>query len=77
MIAEIASSERIAARLLVRFGVPVIWDAHLAAAATYSLGQVDVADEITEIAKAAEREWQRCDAADKRRAAQDWRPERP
>ena len=43
--------------MLAQHGIVFIWDAHVAAAATYGLGNTDVAASLTEIAEAAEREW--------------------
>jgi hypothetical protein len=43
--------------MLARFGVRAIWDTHVAAAAAFGLGKPELADELVEIAEAAEREW--------------------
>jgi hypothetical protein len=43
--------------MLTRFGVRAIWDTHVAAAAAFGLGKSELADELIEIAEAAEREW--------------------
>ena len=50
-------SQRIASRMLARFGVVFIWEAHVAAAAAHGLGQRAVAEDLTEIAEAAEEIW--------------------
>lgn len=57
MIAEPSSAEKIASRMLTRYGVAFIWDAHVAAAAAYGLGNEGVASSLIEIAEAAEQEW--------------------
>jgi hypothetical protein len=51
------STARLASRMLARFGVRAIWDTHVAAAAAFGLGKPELADELVEIAEAAEREW--------------------
>jgi len=43
--------------MLARYGVAFIWEAHVAAAAAYGLGKLEIAEDLTEIADAAEREW--------------------
>src|SRR5205085_12176749 len=57
MIAERDSSHSIASRMLARFGVVFIWEAHVAAAAAHGLGQRAVAEDLTELAAAAEQTW--------------------
>ena len=57
MIAETTPSQKIASKMLARYGIAFIWEAHVAAAAAYSLGKLSVARVLTEIAEAAEREW--------------------
>ena len=54
---QLESAERIAAGMLARTGIAVIWDALVAAAAAHGLGQPDIAADLTEIAEAAERLW--------------------
>jgi hypothetical protein len=51
--------ENIALTMIVRDGVAVIWELHLAAAAAYNHGNNAAAAAIIEIADAAEREWLR------------------
>jgi hypothetical protein len=51
------SAERLASRMLAQSGVAAIWDAHVAAAAAYGLGNPDIAAELIVIAEAAERLW--------------------
>jgi hypothetical protein len=48
-------ADKIAARMLAQFGIKFIWDAHVAAASAYGLGNVDLADDLIDIAEAAER----------------------
>jgi hypothetical protein len=57
MIAEPKSTDKIASRMLARYGVRFIWDTHVAAAAAYGLGQLSIAADLTEIAEAAEQHW--------------------
>ena len=57
MIAEQTVAERIAARMLARHGIAFIWDTHVAAAAAYGLGNLSIAEDLTQIAEAAEQEW--------------------
>jgi hypothetical protein len=55
--------------MLARFGVGVIWDTHVAAAAAFGLGKPELADELVEIAEAAEREWDAVGEAKRRLGA--------
>ena len=57
MIVERKSPQEIASIMLASCGVVFIWDAHVAAAAAYGLGNLSLAEELTEIAEAAERDW--------------------
>jgi hypothetical protein len=57
MIAETTPSQKIASKMLARYGIAFIWEAHVAAAAAHGLGKLSVARDLTEIAEAAEREW--------------------
>jgi hypothetical protein len=57
MIAETTPSQKIASKMLARYGIAFIWEAHVAAAAAYGLGKLGAAEDLTEIAEAAEREW--------------------
>jgi hypothetical protein len=57
VITEPSSAEKIASRMLARYGIAFIWDAHVAAAAAYGLGNQSVARSLIEIAEAAEQEW--------------------
>jgi hypothetical protein len=43
--------------MLARYGLVFIWEAHVAAAATYGLGKLSTAEDLTEIAAAAEEIW--------------------
>jgi hypothetical protein len=52
-------AEKLASRMLAHHGIAFIWDAHVAAAAAYGLGNVRVASSLTAMAEAAEREWLR------------------
>ena len=52
-------AERYALQLLDGHGIAAIWDTHVAAAAAYGLGKLNVAASLTEIAEAAEQEWMR------------------
>lgn len=56
MIAQLAA-EKLASRMMTQHGIAFIWDAHVAAAAAYSLGDIDVARTLIVLAEAAEREW--------------------
>jgi hypothetical protein len=51
------SAERLASRMLAQNGVAAIWDAHVAAAAAYGLGNPGIDAELIVIAEAAERLW--------------------
>ena len=51
--------ENIALTMIVRDGVAVIWELHLAAATAYNQGNRAAAAAIIDIADAAEREWLR------------------
>src|SRR5437763_7044169 len=57
VITKPKSAEKIAARMLDRHGLAFIWDTHVAAAAAYGLGQLSIAEDLTEIAEAAEQLW--------------------
>jgi hypothetical protein len=54
MIAERRSIQKIASRMLMRCGVAFIWDIQTAAAAAYGLGNRQLAEDLIEIAEAAE-----------------------
>ena len=54
MITEPKSAEKIASHMLERHGLAFIWDTHVAAAAAYGLGQLSIAEDLAEIAEAAE-----------------------
>ena len=51
------SAERLASGMLAKTGIAAIWHTHVAAAAAYGLGKREIADELTQIAEAAERLW--------------------
>jgi hypothetical protein len=51
------TAEKLASRMMAQHGIAFIWDAHVAAAAAYSLGDMDLARTLTVLAEAAEREW--------------------
>jgi hypothetical protein len=56
-------AEKYAVRMLASNGIAAIWETHIAAAAAYGLGNMDVATTLIKIAEAAEREWlSRCEA---------------
>jgi len=57
VITERNSAQKIASRMLARHGPGFIWDTHVAAAAAYGLGNKAVAEDLTEIAEAAEKVW--------------------
>ena len=57
MITEPSSAEKLASKMLARYGMPFIWEAHVAAAAAYGLGKASIAENLIEIAEAAEQEW--------------------
>jgi hypothetical protein len=57
MIAETTPSQKIASKMLARYGIAFIWEAYVAAAAAHGLGKLSVARDLTQIAEAAEREW--------------------
>ena len=57
MIAEPRVTEKIASRMLARYGMRFIWDTHVAAAAAYGLGKLSIAADLTELAEAAEQLW--------------------
>ena len=57
MIAEPRLTEEIASRMLARYGVGFIWETHVAAAAAYGLDKLSIAEDLTEIAEAAEQLW--------------------
>jgi len=50
-------AEKLAHLMLTRNGLAAIWDIHVAAAVAYGLGKSELAEELVEIAGAAEREW--------------------
>ena len=54
VIHERKSAMKIASRMLDRHGLAFIWDSHVAAAAAYGLGDQSLAQDLTEIAEAAE-----------------------
>jgi hypothetical protein len=54
MISQREPAQKIASRMLTRYGMVFIWDAHVAAAAAYGLGNKALAEDLTEIAEAAE-----------------------
>jgi hypothetical protein len=54
MISQREPAQKIASRMLARYGMVFIWDAHVAAAAAYGLGNKALAEDLTEIAEAAE-----------------------
>lgn len=49
--------EKLASRMLAYRGISAIWDAHLAAAAAYGMGEPDLAASLIKLAEAAEKEW--------------------
>jgi len=57
VITKPTSIDSTASKMLARYGIAFIWEAHVAAAAAYGLGKLSVATDLTEIAEAAEREW--------------------
>lgn len=59
MIAQREPVQKIASRMLARYGMVFIWDTHIAAAAAYGLGNKVLAEDLTEIAEAAEEVWLR------------------
>ena len=59
-------SEQVAANMLNRYGLAAIWQLELAAARAHLEGNMLAARSISDIADAAEREWQRRSAADLR-----------
>ena len=46
-----------ASQMLKKHGIAFIWDTYLAAAAAHGLGNDALANDLIELAKAAEREW--------------------
>ena len=50
-------AEKLACSMLAHNGLVAIWDAHVAAAAAYGLGNHEIAASVVEIAEAAERLW--------------------
>jgi hypothetical protein len=52
-------TEKLASRMLERYGLAFIWDAHIAAAAAHGLGHTTSAASLLEMAEAAERVWMR------------------
>lgn len=54
MIAHREPTQKIASRMLARYGMVFIWDTHVAAAAAYGLGNKVLAEDLTKIAEAAE-----------------------
>ena len=57
MIAETTPIQKIASKMLARYGIAFIWDTHIAAAAAYGLANKGLAEDLTEIAEAAEQVW--------------------
>ena len=57
MMIKDSAAEKVAAKMLARYGIVFIWDTYIAAAAAYGLGNLSIAAELIEIAEAAEREW--------------------
>lgn len=57
MVTGSIEAEKIAARMLAQFGIKCIWDAYVAAASAYGLGNMDLAEDLIEIAEAAEACW--------------------
>ena len=57
MIAHREPVQKIASRMLARYGMVFIWDTHIAAAAAYGLGNKVLAEDLIEIAEAAEEVW--------------------
>ena len=51
------SAQKAAASMLAQYGIKFIWDTHVAAAAAYGLGNNDLAEDLIEIAEAAEDVW--------------------
>ena len=45
----------LAAKMLARYGNKFIWDTHVAAAAAYGLGNLRIAEDLLQIAEAAEK----------------------
>jgi hypothetical protein len=54
MIAE-RRCEDLASKMLARYGNAFIWDTHVAAAAAYGLGNLSIAEDLIQIAEAAEK----------------------
>ena len=50
-------AEQIAAPMLTQYGIKFIWDTHVAAAAAYGSGNNTLAEDLIEIAEAAEEVW--------------------
>ena len=57
MISADGIKSKIASKMLARYGIAFIWEAYVAAAAAYGLGKLGAAEDLTQIAEAAEREW--------------------
>ena len=57
MVTGNIGADEIAARLLAQHGMKVIWDTHVAAAAAHGLGNNALAEDLIEIAEAAEEVW--------------------
>ena len=57
MITDPSPAEKLASRILARYGMTFIWDIHVAAATAYGSGHLAVAEDLIEIAEAAEQEW--------------------
>jgi len=57
MIAQREPAQKVAETMLARYGVMFIWDTHIAAAAAYGLGNKALAEDLIEIAEAAEQVW--------------------
>ena len=49
MIAETTPSQKIASKMLARYGIAFIWEAHVAAAAAHGLGKLSLAQDLTEM----------------------------
>ena len=54
MITQREPAQEIASTMLARHGISFIWDAHIAAAAAFGIGEKELAEDLTEIAEAAE-----------------------
>jgi hypothetical protein len=56
--------ELAASKLLAIHGVRAIWDLHGVAAAAYGMGEPEMAEMMTELADAAERQWSKAHQMD-------------